>query len=84
MQRAVETFAARLDASATDPSIGRVFVEYARADLEQATGNQPAAIAAAIVGGILPRYFAALEPAAPRPSLPAPRVTVTLVRWPYT
>lgn len=32
----------------------------------------------------LPRYFAALEPARPREPGPAPRVTVTLVRWPYT
>src|SRR5262249_29785164 len=33
---------------------------------------------------VLPRYFAALEPARPAPRLPAPRATVTLVRWPYT
>jgi hypothetical protein len=84
IQRAVEAFAARLDASATDPSIGRVFVEYARADLRQATDKAPAAMAAAIVGGIVPRYFQALEPVGPRPPAPAPRVTVTLVRWPYT
>lgn len=32
----------------------------------------------------LPRYFAALEPARPQEPGPAPRVTVTLVRWPYT
>lgn len=35
-------------------------------------------------GQVLPRYFAALEPARPREPGPAPRVTVTLVRWPYT
>lgn len=35
-------------------------------------------------GQALPRYFAALEPARPREPGPAPRVTVTLVRWPYT
>jgi hypothetical protein len=33
---------------------------------------------------VLPLYFAALEPARPQPLAPAPRVTVTLVRWPYT
>lgn len=32
----------------------------------------------------LPLYFAALEPARPQEPAPAPRVTVTLVRWPYT
>ncbi|HVG11071.1 MAG TPA: hypothetical protein VNM67_25435 [Thermoanaerobaculia bacterium] len=32
----------------------------------------------------LPRYFAALEPARPQEPGPAPKVTVTLVRWPYT
>lgn len=35
-------------------------------------------------GQVLPRYFAALEPARPQEPGPAPRVTVTLVRWPYT
>lgn len=33
---------------------------------------------------VLPRYFAALQPARPQEPGPAPRVTVTLVRWPYT
>ncbi|HEX6863625.1 MAG TPA: hypothetical protein VF414_12450 [Thermoanaerobaculia bacterium] len=32
----------------------------------------------------LPLYFAALQPARPQEAGPAPRVTVTLVRWPYT
>lgn len=35
-------------------------------------------------GQVLPRYFAALEPARPQEPGPAPKVTVTLVRWPYT
>jgi len=33
---------------------------------------------------VLPRYFAALEPAIPEAPKTAPRATVTLVRWPYT
>lgn len=33
---------------------------------------------------VLPRYFAALAPARSQEPAPAPRVTVTLVRWPYT
>jgi hypothetical protein len=44
----------------------------------------PPPIAAAIATDVLPRYFAALGPARPSPARPAPRVTVTLVRWPYT
>jgi len=40
--------------------------------------------AAAVAEVVLPRYLAALEPAKPRPPSPAPQVTVTLVRWPYT
>ena len=42
------------------------------------------AAAQAIADNVLPRYFAALEPARPRPPRPAARATVTLVRWPYT
>ena len=42
------------------------------------------ATAAAIAGEVLPRYFAALAPATPAPPQAEPRVTVTLVRWPYT
>ena len=39
----------------------------------------------AIADDVLPRYFAALEPARPAAAAgPRPRVTVTLVRWPYT
>lgn len=84
MVRVLDAFAKRLEASGSDPSIGRVFVEYARADLAQATEQAPPALAAAIVGGIVPRYFPALEPAPVAAPAPAPRVTVTLVRWPYT
>ena len=57
-----------------DHTIGQIYVEAAHAD--------PAA-ASAIVSSVLPRYFAALEPAK-SVSRPAPKVTVTLVRWPYT
>ena len=58
-----------------DHSLGRIFLEAAQAE---------PALAPAIAGDVLPRYFAALEPARPRPPQPAPRATVTLVRWPYT
>jgi hypothetical protein len=65
----------RLSAGNVDHSLGRLFLETAQAE---------PALAPAITGDVLPRYFAALEPARPAPPKPAPRVTVTLVRWPYT
>lgn len=65
----------RLSAGKVDHSLGRFFLEAAQGGAEDA---------GAIVQDVLPRYFAALEPARPEPPRPAPRVTVTLVRWPYT
>jgi hypothetical protein len=47
-----------------------------------AAGTTPA-LAAAVSTDVLPR-FAALEPARPGTPKPAPQITVTLVRWPYT
>ncbi len=63
------------ETAAADHSIARLFLE--QADAEPAT-------AAAIAADVLPRYAAAIAP--PRPETPtaAPRITVTLVRWPYT
>ena len=80
----LDSFEQRLATGATDHSIGLLFLETARADLAHpAAGANPVA-AAAIAGDVLPRYFAALGPARPAAVRPAPRVTVTLVRWPYT
>jgi hypothetical protein len=66
-----------------DHSLGRVFLELADAEL-LANPNGGAATAAAIVNDVLPRYFAALQPAPPSPPRAEPLATVTLVRWPYT
>jgi hypothetical protein len=76
-------FDARLAASPLDHSIGRLYLEMAQAHLEggQAAG---AANAVAIVDDVLPRYFTALGPAPRAVPRPAPMVTVTLLRWPYT
>ncbi|HSB35256.1 MAG TPA: hypothetical protein VLH41_00160, partial [Thermoanaerobaculia bacterium] len=63
---------------------GRLFLEAAQADVEAARPGKTADAAQAIAADILPRYFAALAPARPEPPKPAPAVTVTLVRWPYT
>jgi hypothetical protein len=71
---------ARLSAGSFDHSLGRLFLEVAEADGAGAGRESASAIAT----DVLPRYFAALEPRHPQPPRPAPGVTVTLVRWPYT
>jgi hypothetical protein len=67
-----------------DHGIGRLFLELARTDLEDTTSGATHAVAAAVAQVVLPRYFAALQPAVPLPAAPVAEVTVTLVRWPYT
>lgn len=75
---------ARLAAGNVDHSIGRLLLESAQSKLADAgQGPVPPAVAV-LVSDVLPRYFAALAPVRPQPSRPAPKVTVTLVRWPYT
>ena len=71
-------------AAMPDPSLARIFVERAQADLDRGAEAGALAAAEAVASVVLPRYFASLEPTAPRPARPAPLVTVTLVRWPYT
>jgi hypothetical protein len=61
--------------AAVDHSIARLFLEQAETD---------PATAAAIAADILPRYGAAIAPARRETAKAAPRITVTLVRWPYT
>lgn len=73
----------RLASRAVDHTLGRLFLETAQALLPPGK-DQDVAAAQAITDGVLPQYFAALEPAAPVLPRPAPRATVTLVRWPYT
>ncbi len=75
---------ARLSAGNADNSIGGLFLEIAEADLAAAKPGEPAAAARAVASDVIDRYFAALAPARPAAPRPAPAVTVTLVRWPYT
>ena len=75
-------YAERFDARVVDHSIGRFLVETAAADL--ANPDSSHTTAAVIVDDVLPRYLEALRPARAAASRPAPAVTVTLVRWPYT
>lgn len=68
-------FEARLADPAADHSLGRLFLEAAQAEPESA---------ATIAADVLPRYFAALAPAAVAAPASEAGATVTLVRWPYT
>src|SRR5262249_35565614 len=79
----LKAFESRLDTSEFDESIGRLFLAAGQA---AARCGPTAGVAPAWRGGtdLPPRYSAALEPAKPMPPRPAPRATVTLVRWPYT
>lgn len=80
----LEAFDRRLSADGRDVSLGRLFLEIAQDDRAAAAPGQSTANAAAVVSDVLPRYFAALEPAKPEPPRPDPLITVTLVRWPFT
>jgi len=84
LQQRLKQWDARLSQSETDHSIGRLFLEAASADAADAAAGAAPVFATTIVEDVLPRYFAALEPARPSPPRPAPQTTVTLVRWPYT
>ena len=81
VESSLHDFESRLRAGGVDHSIGELYAEAAESDLE---GTAAPAIASAVVAQVLPRYFAALEPAKSAPASPAPRATITLVRWPYT
>jgi hypothetical protein len=72
------------ESGGVDQSIGRIFLEAGEADAASAAAGTSPAQASAVVAEVLPRYFAALEPARPRSPAPPATVTVTLVRWPYT
>jgi hypothetical protein len=80
-QEALAAFAARLSAPGVDHTLGQLFLE-----LGESEAATPAGLgnAAAVARDVLPRYFAALDPAPARPAAPAPSLAITLVRWPYT
>ncbi len=73
----------RLAESGVDHSIAQLFLDVAAGDRDTARAGH-AVVASAVVEDVLPRYWAALSPAA-RPVAAKPaQATVTLVRWPYT
>jgi hypothetical protein len=84
LARTLDAWEARLASSAVDQTIGGLFLEMARADVAAAAPGKSSDTAVAVAGAALPLYAAALEPADPAGPAPEPRVTVTLVRWPYT
>jgi hypothetical protein len=83
LEASLRQYDERLAARDVDHTIARLFLETAQELAGPGKDADPAA-ARAIADSVLPHYFAALEPAAPLPPRPAARVTVTLVRWPYT
>ena len=83
LARGVRDAELRLTQGGLDHSIARLYLESAQANLDPASGGDPA-VTSVIVADVLPRYLAALEPLPPPPTVPPPTVTVTLVRWPYT
>lgn len=84
LDRRLDELQARLAAGGTDHSLGQLLLDSARAEAARVTPGSTSVIAAILAADVLPRYFAALEPARPQAPKPAPQVTVTLVRWPYT
>jgi hypothetical protein len=84
LRKRLDEFAARLAAGGIDHSIGRMILEGAQDELASAAPGTTPAGAIVIATDVLPRYFAALEPARPEAPKPKPQVIVTLVRWPYT
>jgi hypothetical protein len=84
LQKRLDTFAARLAAGGVDHSIGRMMLEGAQDELASAAPGTSPAGPIVLATDVLPRYFAALDPAPPEAPKPTPQVVVTLVRWPYT
>lgn len=84
LARRLEEWESRLPPAPVDHSLGRLYLETARAEVAAAAAGTVPPTAIAIVTDVLPRYFAALEPAPAAAPRPRPQVTVTLVRWPYT
>jgi hypothetical protein len=79
----LDSIVAELAASTYDETIGRLFVESAKA-LAESGSEDDTKMSAAIVAHVLPRYLAALRPAPAAVPRPPADVTITLVRWPYT
>jgi hypothetical protein len=97
LRRRAAEVTARLSSPSDDHTIGRIFLELAQSELT-ASPDSATPLAVAARTDVIPRYLSAVEhgrdasastppafDAATAPGAGAPaRVTVTLVRWPYT
>jgi hypothetical protein len=80
----VQEMHARLRASKQDSSLAQLFLERAESRLAKSPSEDDWKAVQAIVEHVLPAYFAMSKPAPVRDQPALARVTVTLVRWPYT
>lgn len=68
-----------------DHTLVRVFLDRAAIELEKSAPDAAGlAATTAILDTVVPAYRAALAPAPPTPPAVEPKVTVRLVRWPFT
>ena len=78
----------KVSASKRDDSIAQIFLEKANGWLNKPEGAAPSSdewrATQVVVQQVLPAYYAALKPAAPRQQRAGRTATLTLVRWPYT
>jgi hypothetical protein len=78
----------KVSAAKRDDSIAQVFLERAAGWLNKPDGAAPSPdewrATQVVLQQVLPAYYAALKPAAPRQERAGRTATLTLVRWPYT
>lgn len=88
LQKQLLKFKGRFAENSSDPSIGEMYWEILTASASSKTPATGAKRAAIIVDDVLPRYFRATTPGeSATATAVAPtgaKVTITLVRWPYT
>jgi hypothetical protein len=87
LQAAHDSFAERFEDDEIDHGIGRMYFELAEREWARQR-TRPEATAArtvqVVLAEVLPRYFAAIDPAREVGAPVTPSVVVTMVRWPYT
>jgi hypothetical protein len=89
LKEAVAAMGKKIDASASDDSIAKLFIERAASQVAHADGSAPSAdewkSAQVILDQVLPAYFDAQKKTVARISVTSGKtVEITLVRWPYT
>ncbi len=78
----------KVSAAKRDDSIAQIFLERAAGWLNKPEGAAPSPdewrATQVVLQQVLPAYYAALKPTAPRQERAGRTATLTLVRWPYT